>query len=245
MVRPEVKAKDSRIKDYTYALGQTLEEIVRVLMVITSGYTTTWVESRDRVDPAIVELMTNELPPVITAQLFDDEARADSKIGEVELKATSSSIFGARARSDSPSSPKRARPDPQSAPKRPEQPHANTPRADTPRADTPRAATLARDEPPPPPQAAYYNAPPPPPYYPLPPMHAAYVHAAPTYPHYQHAPSSANAPHYHHQDASVNHYHASHYGAYAPPTPPLPPPPPVPSLYYANGNWTLLYPPRG
>ena len=52
----DAKAKDTRIKDCTYALDQTSEEIVRVLMVISSGYMTTWAESRDRVDPPLSNL---------------------------------------------------------------------------------------------------------------------------------------------------------------------------------------------
>ena len=69
------KCADRRIKDYTYALGNTMLDIDRVLLIIMSGFTIKWEESDKLVDPDVVEKMIDEGPEEITPHMFDEETR--------------------------------------------------------------------------------------------------------------------------------------------------------------------------
>ena len=74
------KCSDHRIADYTYALGNTMLDIDRVLLIIASGFTIKWSESDKLVDPDVVEMMIDECPEEITPHMFDEETREQNAV---------------------------------------------------------------------------------------------------------------------------------------------------------------------
>ena len=95
------KKGDRRIKDYTYALGHTMRDVVRVLMIISSGFKKTWGETEGTVDDDLVETMISECPPEIQCTMFDEEARIAMNMERNGFVVPDTATFGMR-RVDTP-----------------------------------------------------------------------------------------------------------------------------------------------
>jgi hypothetical protein len=76
----DTKSGDKRIKDYGYALGFNMKDMMRTIIIVGSNYTVTWEQTLSMLDPAMVTKMIEQLPPQLTATLIDEKVIMDNAI---------------------------------------------------------------------------------------------------------------------------------------------------------------------